>query len=76
MVFLEPEALYPRILLYLQFLFYITVAICFLLERIGVHLRLAAVPLYFIVLTAASLVALFKTLTSNLEATWETQREG
>ena len=76
MVILEPEALYPKVLHYLQLSFYLVVLFSLMLERIGVKLRLASIPLYFIVLNAASLVALIKTLTSNLDATWETQRKG
>ena len=75
-VFLEPDSLYPKVLLYLQFLFYVTAFFSFLLEKMGIRFRLAAIPLYFIVLNAASLVALVKTITTDLEATWETHREG
>ena len=57
-------------------IFYAMALTAYLLEKRGVHSRLLAIPLYFIILNAASFVALIKTLTSNLEATWETQREG
>lgn len=70
-----PMEIHWLILLCLQTLFYLMVISSFLLERAGIHLKLAAIPLYFTILNAASLVALTKTLTSNLESTWETNRE-
>ena len=76
MVWLDPKNVYSMTLLILQLMFYFTAACAYALEKKGIHNRLAAIPLYFLILNAASLVALVKTLTSNLEATWETHREG
>jgi cellulose synthase/poly-beta-1,6-N-acetylglucosamine synthase-like glycosyltransferase len=75
-VWLDPKNIYAVVLLGLQLIFYFTAACAFALEKFGIHNRLAAIPLYFLILNAASLVALVKTLTSNLESTWETSREG
>ena len=72
----EPENIFSNGLFLLQIVFYAMALTAYLLEKRGVHGRLVAIPLYFIILNAASLVALIKTLTTNLEATWETQREG
>jgi cellulose synthase/poly-beta-1,6-N-acetylglucosamine synthase-like glycosyltransferase len=76
LVLTEPTNLFGSVLLGLQILFYSVALLAYALERNGIHSRLAAIPLYFLILNAASFVALVKTLTSNLEATWETQREG
>ena len=76
MVWLDPKNVYSMTLLILQLMFYFTAGCAYALEKKGIHNRLAAIPLYFLILNAASLVALVKTLTSNLEATWETHREG
>lgn len=70
----EPENLFANVLFLLQVLFYLVAAISYGLEKLGIHMKIAAIPLYFIVLNAASLVAMVKTMTSNLDATWETQR--
>lgn len=75
-VYAEPQNLFPQVLMVLQLCFYLMALCAWALEKKGIHSRLAAIPLYFLILNAASLVALVKTLTSNLEATWETQREG
>lgn len=74
-VLIDPTDLVSNTLFALQILFYAIALLAYLLEKIGIHNKIAAIPLYFIILNAASLVALFKTLTSNLEATWETQRD-
>lgn len=58
----------------LQLIFYVCAAVAFILEKKGVKIKILSIPLYFIVLNAASLVALYKTITSQLEATWETDR--
>jgi cellulose synthase/poly-beta-1,6-N-acetylglucosamine synthase-like glycosyltransferase len=75
-VWLDPKNVYAIVLLVLQLGFYLTAASAYALEKKGIHNRFAAIPLYFIILNAASLVALFKTVTTNLESTWETSREG
>lgn len=58
-----------------QILFYGMGLLSWVIGPLGMRTSLAAIPLYFIVLNAASLVALIKTLTFDLESTWETQRE-
>jgi cellulose synthase/poly-beta-1,6-N-acetylglucosamine synthase-like glycosyltransferase len=70
----DSSAVMAKVLLILQLIFYLSGFLSYLLEKFGLHSKLAAIPLYFIVVNAASLVALIKTITSNLEATWETQR--
>lgn len=58
----------------LQILFYLMSFLSFLLERLGIHNKILAIPLYLFVLNLASLIAIFKTITSKLEATWEPER--
>ncbi len=57
-----------------QGLFYLCALVAFGLEKLKLRLPLVNIPLYFIVLNAACLVALLKTLTEPLAPTWETQR--
>jgi cellulose synthase/poly-beta-1,6-N-acetylglucosamine synthase-like glycosyltransferase len=75
-VITDPQNIISNVIFLLQMIFYAMALSAYLLEKRGVHSRLLAIPLYFIILNAASFVALIKTLTTNLEATWETQREG
>jgi cellulose synthase/poly-beta-1,6-N-acetylglucosamine synthase-like glycosyltransferase len=74
-VVLEPALIFPRVLLFAQLSFYGIALLSYIMEKRGLRSTIAALPLYLIVLNAASLVALVKTVTSNLEATWETHRE-
>lgn len=60
-------------------LFFSIQAFCYIMAIIGIRLRsggmigkLLSIPSYFVVVNAASLVALYKTMTSKLESTWET----
>ncbi|MBA2406072.1 MAG: glycosyltransferase family 2 protein [Bdellovibrionales bacterium] len=76
MVWADPKNVFALVMLALQMIFYFTALCAYALEKKGIHNRFVAIPLYFLILNAASLVALVKTITSNLEATWETQREG
>jgi len=62
------------ILMYSQCLFYLTSLLAFWFEKYGIHNKIMSIPLYFVVLNSASLVALYKVITSKLEATWETNR--
>jgi hypothetical protein len=74
-IVLQYEALViPQILLVLQGLFYGSALIAYLLEKRGVHSRITALPFYFLVVNLASLVAIYKTLTDKLDATWEPER--
>lgn len=62
------------VLAVLQVIFYVCAGLAYLFEKRKVKIKILSIPLYFIVLNAASLVALFKTITTQLEATWETDR--
>lgn len=62
-------------LLILQTFYYVLVLIAFTLETQGKHNKILGIPYYLFIVNAASLVALYKTLTETLDSTWETQRE-
>jgi len=66
--------IYIKVLFTLQIIFYLIAIISFTLEKYEIHNKILAIPLYFIVINCASLIAIYKVLTSKLEATWETDR--
>jgi cellulose synthase/poly-beta-1,6-N-acetylglucosamine synthase-like glycosyltransferase len=55
-----------------QILFYSMAALATLIPIKGVVGKIISIPLYFVVLNIASLRALYMTMTTELEATWET----
>lgn len=59
-----------------QIFFYALAALGWVLENVGVHLRLLALPQYFVLANLASLLAFFKFLSGERYASWETAREG
>jgi len=71
---ISTSSIYIKILFILQVLFYFIAIISFALEKYEIHNRILGIPLYFIVINCASLVAIYKVFTSKLEATWETDR--
>lgn len=75
-VITNPEYQLAQLLLIIQILFYASAALAFFLEKKGIHLKITAIPFYFVVINLASLVAMFKMLGHTLEATWEPQRDG
>lgn len=60
-----------RILFIAQVLGYSCAVLAWLLERIGVHSRLLALPQYFVLANVASLIAMFKFLRGERYARWE-----
>ena len=75
-VLVDPEYQVAQLLLILQILFYGSAVLAFILEKKGIHLKITAIPFYFVVVNLAALVAMFKMLNHTLEATWEPQRDG
>lgn len=61
-------------LLLCQLVFYALAVVSFLAEKVHLNLGPLSIPHYFILLNLASLVAMTKVMTSQLEATWETDR--
>ncbi len=70
----NPESILMLLLVLGQVVFYLCALAALILEKLKLRLPLINIPLYFIVLNAACLVALVKTLTEPLAPTWETQR--
>ena len=75
-VLADPEYLVGQLLLIIQVIFYGSAGMAYLLEKKGIHLKITAIPFYFVVVNLAALVAMFKMLNHTLEATWEPQRDG
>ncbi|MBY0517797.1 MAG: glycosyltransferase family 2 protein [Bacteriovoracaceae bacterium] len=73
-VIFESSNIFASLILLLQLLFYLCALVSYIVEKRGKTLSKISIPHYFVILNIASLVALFKTATSKLEATWETQR--
>ncbi len=71
---LGEESSFLGILFILQVAFYLTALCALVFEQLGIHNKILGIPLYFIVVNSAALMALIKTITSSLEATWETER--
>ncbi len=61
-------------ILNLQIIFYTSVLVAFILNSFSFRPKVLGIPLYFFIINLAALKALYKTVTSNLESTWETQR--
>jgi cellulose synthase/poly-beta-1,6-N-acetylglucosamine synthase-like glycosyltransferase len=59
----------------LQLAFYLAALIGLISDRFGKRIRLLAIPLYFCVVNAASMVAFWKTLKGQKMVTWETVRK-
>ena len=59
-------------LLFAQAICYLAAVIGILLRPSGILGKIVSVPAYFVVVNAAGLRALYLTLTTDLEATWET----
>lgn len=69
-----PSNIYGELLVWGQLIFYLSVFLSFLGERIGVSLKFLKINQYLFIVNAASLAAIYKTLTEPKEATWETDR--
>ena len=59
-----------------QITFYLLAAAGWVLEHLGVHSRVLALPHYFVLANLASVLAFFKFLRGERYASWETAREG
>jgi cellulose synthase/poly-beta-1,6-N-acetylglucosamine synthase-like glycosyltransferase len=59
-----------------QIAFYALAAVGWIAEQLGVHIRLLALPHYFVLANLASVLAFFKFLSGERYASWETAREG
>ena len=59
-----------------QLLFFALAVLGWVLEHLGVHSRVLALPHYFVLANLASLLAFFKFLSGERYASWEPAREG
>ena len=73
-IVIDADNTFAVIVLTLQVVFYLMALLALLLDKMGNHNKFLGIPLYFVVLNAASLLAFIKTITSSLEATWDPQR--
>lgn len=73
-VLIHSDLVLPKVLMALQGLFYLATLIAYVCEKRGISSRITAIPFYFFVVNMASLVAIYKTVTDNLDATWEPER--
>ncbi|HVG38040.1 MAG TPA: glycosyltransferase family 2 protein, partial [Pyrinomonadaceae bacterium] len=72
---LAPRSLFYALALLAQLGFYAAAGLGWALERAGLHYRLLAIPQYFVLANAASLIALYKFLRGERFARWEPIRE-
>lgn len=66
------DNIYYNVLFLSQIIFYSVAGIAYVLEKKGIKSQLLSLPLYFCVVNYASLIAIYKTMTSELAETWET----
>jgi cellulose synthase/poly-beta-1,6-N-acetylglucosamine synthase-like glycosyltransferase len=72
---LAPSSLLFRLAFALQLIGYACAALSMLLERAGLHVRLLALPQYFVLANLASVLALYKLVRGERYARWEPIRE-
>jgi cellulose synthase/poly-beta-1,6-N-acetylglucosamine synthase-like glycosyltransferase len=69
------SSLFFRLAFALQVIGYVCAALSMLLERAGLHIRLLALPQYFVLANLASVMALYKLIRGERYARWEPIRE-
>lgn len=72
---LAPRSAFYALAALLQVGFYLAAPASWVLERSGVHVRLLALPQYFVLANVASLLAFYKFLRGERYARWEPIRE-
>tara|TARA_B100001971_G_scaffold215185_1_gene259374 strand:+ start:43961 stop:45121 length:1161 start_codon:yes stop_codon:yes gene_type:complete len=71
---IQTQSLSSAIIFILQVIFYLIVAMAYWAERKNIKIPLIGIVQYLFIVNLASLVAIFKVMTTKLEATWETDR--
>jgi len=74
--FLGARSLFFAAVFAAQSLFYLLAALGWVLEHLGFHSRVLALPQYFVLANLASVLAFFKFLSGERYASWEPVREG
>lgn len=75
-VYLAPRSLFYMAALAAQLCCYGAALLAWLLERVGLHSRLLAIPQYFVLANVASLIAFYKFVRGEKFVRWEPIREG
>ena len=73
--FLAPRNIFYGALFFAQVAFYLAAIISSLLEKAGLHIRLLALPQYFVITNLASLIAFVKFVSGESYTKWEPSRE-
>ncbi len=73
--FLAPRSMFYAVLFVLQVCFYLAALVSSILERVGLNVRLLALPQYFVITNLASLIAFVKFISGERYARWEPSRE-
>ena len=73
--FLAPRSTFYAVLFVLQVCFYGAALVSSILERVGLNIRLLALPQYFVITNLASLIAFVKFISGERYARWEPSRE-
>lgn len=73
--FLAPRSTFYAVLFVLQVCFYGAALVSSILERVGLNVRLLALPQYFVITNLASLIAFVKFISGERYARWEPSRE-
>jgi cellulose synthase/poly-beta-1,6-N-acetylglucosamine synthase-like glycosyltransferase len=74
-IVLAPRSIFYALALAGQLCCYTAAALAWLLERVGVHSRVLAIPQYFVLANVASLIAFSKFVRGETYARWEPIRE-
>jgi biofilm PGA synthesis N-glycosyltransferase PgaC len=69
------SSLFYKLVLAAQIIFYAIAALAWLLERVGLHNPVLALPQYFVLTNLASVLAFYKFLRGERYARWEPIRE-
>jgi hypothetical protein len=72
---LAPPSVFYSVTLAVQAGFYLTALAGWLMERLGLRVTLLAMPLYFVLANAASLVAFYRFVRGERLARWEPARD-
>lgn len=73
--FLAPRNIVYGVLFFAQVAFYLVAIISSLLEKVGLQIRLLALPQYFVITNLASLIAFVKFVSGESYTKWEPSRE-
>ncbi len=73
--FLASGNVFYGVLFFAQVAFYLAAIVSWVLEKVGLHFRLLALPQYFVITNLASLIAFVKFVSGETYTKWEPSRE-